>query len=35
MKPHPDDYVINTDHNTITQVVDEIKSVIGLIDQTM
>jgi broad-specificity NMP kinase len=29
MKPHPGDYVINTDHKTIAQVVDEIKSIIN------
>ncbi|MCL2508516.1 MAG: AAA family ATPase [Oscillospiraceae bacterium] len=30
MKPHPGDYVINTDRKTIAQVVDEIKSIIEL-----
>lgn len=29
MKPHSGDYVINTDHKTIAQVVDEIKSIIN------
>lgn len=28
MKPHPGDYVINTDHKTIAQVVDEMKRII-------
>jgi len=28
MMPHPGDHVINTDHKTIEQVVDEIKSII-------
>lgn len=29
MKPHPGDYVIDTEHKTIAQVVDEIKSIIN------
>lgn len=29
MKPHPGDYVIDTDHKTIVQVVDDIKSIIN------
>lgn len=28
MKVHPGDYVINTDHKTVAQVVDEMKSII-------
>jgi hypothetical protein len=29
MDSHPDDYVINTDHKTISQIVDEMKSIIN------
>ena len=29
MNPHPDDYVINTDNKTISQIVDEIKGIIN------
>lgn len=28
MKPHPGDYVIQTDHKTVNQIVDEIKNII-------
>ena len=31
MKPHPEDYIINTDDKTISQIVEEIRSII---DQT-
>ncbi len=29
MKPHPGDFIINTDHKTIAQIVDEVKSIIN------
>ena len=29
MKPHPGDFVINTDRKTVAQVVDEIKSIVN------
>lgn len=28
MPPHPDDYIIDTDHKTISQIVEEIKTII-------
>lgn len=29
LDPYPNDYVINTDNKTVTQIVDEIKKIIG------